>query len=430
LSTVLFAAVGVSLLSYCVILFQLESAPTPEHAIVDSGLQEKIRVGYKPRNKDISNKIPLFGVEQVKDRSSVDYMACCGLGHRVSKLAEANYLAKMLGFGLRAFWGYCDAKVEVFHYLFGKQPVEELVNVTDLFRSVRVNNDVPGFWKLIRKGVNETCACSFDKEKEDVRFYRSMRERFRLRDQVDAFRRDHFFNATVVVGMHIRAGNGETGHFTSRNRVIGNEDEWAQRVVGRVLNANWGDESTALFVATDTPSMIDRLRTLLKGRMKVITYDQETLKPGTGVMFGERGKVVNTGATCLQGWEDSVMDMLLLSYADVVVAARPSSFVQSMPMSLVLATPEESRKVSHPYCEFNPSGEAMQCYKDYRDWCCTGKTSYSLEGMQRHDYIRMPPDKIDKKKLKLNRRDREGCIPRPEGWKQMCLPYDWKNPTL
>lgn len=31
--------------------------------------------------------------------SSVDYMACCGAGHRMTKLAEANYVASRLGFG-------------------------------------------------------------------------------------------------------------------------------------------------------------------------------------------------------------------------------------------------------------------------------------------------------------------------------------------
>lgn len=40
--------------------------------------------------------------------SSVDYMACCGAGHRMSKLSEAHYLSKQLGFSLRVYWGYCD----------------------------------------------------------------------------------------------------------------------------------------------------------------------------------------------------------------------------------------------------------------------------------------------------------------------------------
>lgn len=52
--------------------------------------------------------------------ASVDYMACCGAGHRISKLAEANYLAKLLNFGLRAYFGYCEegiVQTEVFQYV-------------------------------------------------------------------------------------------------------------------------------------------------------------------------------------------------------------------------------------------------------------------------------------------------------------------------
>jgi hypothetical protein len=375
------------------------------------------------RNRSKNNKIP----DAAKEKSTVDYIACCGLGHRMSRLSEANYLAKLLNFGLRSFWGYCDT-TGVFHHLFGPQPLEELVNVTDLHRSARVHNDVPGFTKLVRKGPKGECTCSFDKAEEDVSFYQNMRKRFRLKDQVEAFRRKHFLNKNVtVVGMHIRAGNGETGDFTRRGRVIGNADEWLQNVVDQLVRANWGP--SVLYIATDTPPMIEKLRTLLNGKMTVVSFEQDRPQHGSGVLFGERGKVVTTGGKCLEGWENSLMDMLLLSHADVVVAARPSSFGQSMPLSLVLATPQESRKAMHPYCELNPTGTAMRCYQDFREWCCTGTTSFSLEGIQRHDYLRMPPETVDEKKLKLRLRDHGGCFPRPEGWKQTCLPYDWLHPS-
>lgn len=65
-----------------------------------------------------------ISIQNPQDISSVDYMACCGAGHRTSKLAEANYLARhMLGFGLRVYWGYCDTyetrhqQTEVFQYV-------------------------------------------------------------------------------------------------------------------------------------------------------------------------------------------------------------------------------------------------------------------------------------------------------------------------
>jgi hypothetical protein len=430
---VLASTVTLCLFAYCFLLLKLEKVPTPEKTNPISSPGNSLAPANQFKNnkatsrKRFRNRSKNKTLNAAKEKSTVDYMACCGLGHRISRLSEANYVAKLLNFGLRSFWGYCDT-TGVFHYLFGQQPLEELVNVTDKHRFVRVHNDVPGFTKLIRKGAKEECKCYVDKVEEDVRFYQSMRKRFRLKDQVEAFRRKHFLNQNVtVVGMHIRAGNGEEGDFARRRRAIGNADEWIQNVVDQLVRANWGP--SVLFVATDTPPMIDKLRALLNGKMTVVSFEQVRPQHGTGVLFGERGQVVTTGEKCLEGWENSLMDMILLSHADVVVAARPSSFSQSMPMSLVLATLKESRKAMHPYCELNPAGTDMRCYQDFREWCCIGTTSFSLEGIhQRVDYLRMPPEAMNEKKVKIMDRDHGGCLPKPEGWKQTCLPYDWSHP--
>jgi hypothetical protein len=62
-------------------------------------------------------------LDDARDVSSVDYMACCGAGHRLSKMADANFLAQQLQFALRAYWGYCDTSdqtgqlTEVFQYV-------------------------------------------------------------------------------------------------------------------------------------------------------------------------------------------------------------------------------------------------------------------------------------------------------------------------
>lgn len=41
--------------------------------------------------------------------SSVDYFSCCGLGHRLSKMSDAHYVAKKrLNFQLRVFWATCQ----------------------------------------------------------------------------------------------------------------------------------------------------------------------------------------------------------------------------------------------------------------------------------------------------------------------------------
>ena len=71
-------------------------------------------------NNNVNNNV---NVDAASQTSSVDYMACCGAGHRISKMADAYYLAQRLNFTLRAYWGYCDTVAttgqytEVFQYV-------------------------------------------------------------------------------------------------------------------------------------------------------------------------------------------------------------------------------------------------------------------------------------------------------------------------
>ena len=372
-----------------------------------------------------SNKLP--SLDAVRNMSSVDYMACCGAGHRISKLSDAYYASKILGFGLRSFWGYCD-NVEVYHFLFGPQPLEELQEVSDFGHFVRFNNEVPGFGKFSRDPKG-TCPCVMDKAQRDVEFYSSHRERFRSRKKVQEFRDQHFHSNATIVGLHIRAGNGETGDFSDRGRNIVNQDEWINSIANRLLEQKW-TMPLVLFVATDTKSMVPKLENLLKDQpVTVVQLVQFRPEDGKGVMFGERGKVLNTGFICRRSWESTFMDMMLLSHTDVVVAARPSSFTQSLPMSLVLATPQDSRKVAKPFCEMDTNANEMRCYRNFQEWCCTGDTRFMLGDIkQRYEYLRMPePDLADRNQFRIETRGEKGCIPRPEGWKQPCLPYNFSE---
>lgn len=365
-------------------------------------------------------------IDEVRNMSSIDYMACCGAGHRISKLSEASYAARILGFSLRSFWGYCDS-TEVYNYLFGPQPLDELHNVTSFGQFVRINNEVPGFHKFSRDPHNSNCACVPNKATADVHFYSNHRDRFRARARIENFRRNNFFSNTTLVGLHVRAGNGESGDFADRGRTIEDLDDWIANVSKRIVEQNWG-RPLLLFLATDTISLLAKFtRFLQEHEIRVVVHHQNRPREGEGVVFGERGKVLNTGNQCKQSWEDTFMDMILLSHTDVVIAARPSSFTQSMPMSLVLATPKSSRKVAKPFCELNPSATQMRCYEDFLDWCCNGETRFGMGDIrQNSEYLRMPDARFDPARTyKRFDRDPEGCIPRPEGWKQPCLPYDF-----
>lgn len=362
-------------------------------------------------------------LRDVEEMSSIDYMACCGLGHRLSKMADAHYIANHLGFALRGYWGYCN-EVEVFNFLFGPQPIPELLNITEFGSYARINNDAPGFIKLQRRGSVE-CMCSDEKILQDSIFYKGLRDRFSAKDQVDKFVKQHFTPNVTAIGIHIRAGNGEQGDFKRRGRTIGDTREWVKGVASRLLENNWG--SSILFVATDTPSMINDLARLLRGKIPVVYFDQTRLDSGSGVLFGEMGKVIREGQMCLTGWENSLTDMMILSHVDVLIAGRPSSFIQSLPLSLLFT--KTKRKAKRQYCELNQKADEIRCYNSIQDWCCVGKTDFSLAGIQQHEYLRVPIRSFDKVKFNVKVRDYNECIPRPEGNKQVCLPYDFSDYT-
>jgi hypothetical protein len=355
-------------------------------------------------------------LEHIRNLSSVDYFSCCGLGHRLSKNADAYYVAtRVLNFGLRVFWGFCD-RIEVAHYLFGPQPVR--TNVTSTGLSLRLHNEVHGFKKLVREGKSSECRCSQSKLESDVEYYANLRNRFRFQRQIQDFRKQSFDNH-FVVGMHIRAGNNETGDFVKKNRGIHDFEGWMQHMVRHlkklVENAS---KPCLLYLATDTAAMVQDFAKRLNGTMDVVELPQSRPQDGQGVLFGARGSVHHNGKACLEGWKSAVMDMILLSCADVVVAARPSSFVQTMPMILSLG-------LNKTYCEVSYNGTEMLCFDKFMTWCCESLGSFFFGDInQRYDYIRLPYD-ANTRNYSIQKRGR-WCRPGPKV-KAQCLPYDWPS---
>lgn len=360
--------------------------------------------------------------------SSVDYMACCGAGHRISKTAEANYFSKLLGLSLRVFWGYCDT-TEVYNHLFGPEPVDTNRNTSSVDHYLRVHNNVRAFQALRRRGPRSECLCHNDKNQEDYRYYSSLRNRFRGKQRVDSFRAQHFTGDRTIIGLHIRAGNGETGDFEKKKRGIVNVDRWLSSVLQHIRSRNW--TRPTLFVATDTLSMIHRLQQL--GDFPVLQYNQSRINEGSGILFGAQGNVQSDGVYCLEDWENAFADMMLLTHADVVIAARPSSFTQSLPLSMVLGRSKEKRFAKESaFCELTPSAERMKCYEDMQTWCCQGRTVFSLKGIQPNDYLRVPrlePFNATPYLAQLQDRnvEGEGCIPKDRNHKQTCLPWNWSE---
>lgn len=438
-------------------------------------------------------------------------------------MSDVYYLAQvLLNFtGVRTFWGYClqddegssqaptqQKKTEIFHHLFGEQPLEQFTRntTTQLGQYVRITNNCPAFRHFFRYGRGDAgpdphkpCPCSFDKAKHDAVFYHDLRRRFIRREQVERFAQTHFHASSssshqqqqqrnlgggdaasnndgkdvTTIGVHIRAGNGESGDFQVKNRGIQQEDVWLRNVVDLIVRqqrekrqlSGWAPR-LKFFVATDTPTMIDKLKTVVAAVnhdnaaadatttttiIDVIAYEeQDRPEHGSGVLFGARGKVLSRGNKCLKGWEDTFTDMFLLTHTDVVVAARPSSYTQSLPMSIQLAKAATAAKSSSPvrqrYCELDWNATDMRCYATFEEWCCNGSSRFMYSGTHKakeYEYLLQPPETgaaaiIGHKKIRIINRTQQvdsygnsmDCVPPPMvNQKLRCIPYDWSPYT-
>jgi hypothetical protein len=357
--------------------------------------------------------------------NSVDYYACCGLGHRLTKLTDAWYVSRQLNFALKTFWGFCDEQTEVFHHLFGPQPPEEIINATPGDDMVVLRNEVPGMTPLERI-TSKPCMCRDDKIQLDLQLYRSLFKRFRFHDHIAEFKLRHHWNNHTVIGMHVRAGNGETGDFIRKKRGIHNMRRWIRRVANRIKEylELHSIQNPLLYIATDTPSMIPSFRESLEEVAQVIDLPQKRAE--SGVLFGEMSAVTQSGSICLTGWIQATMDLIMLSSASIVIAARPSSFVQSMPMSLLLGRGDT-------YCEIPPNAVYMNCYRNFRDWCCGSNSSTNaiLGDIQLFEYIRMPNGPVDISRIAgkiRKRRSKELILPMFGSSQRLTdLPYSWTN---
>jgi hypothetical protein len=59
----------------------------------------------------------------------------------------------------------------------------------------------------------------------------------------------------------------------------------------------------------------------------------------------------------LQGWVSSMIDMMLLSRADIVVAGMRSTFTQSLPLA-----------TATKFCQVSETGLDMSCFSNRLDW--------------------------------------------------------------
>merc|ERR1712086_337265 len=106
------------------------------------------------------------------------------------------------------------------------------------------------------------------KIRTDFAFFSLLRRRFMIQHQLtlDAFVSQNSFKDHFVLGVHVRAGNGEQGDFTDKQRGIADLNVWCNRFAQLMLNFVDTLPKTAkpalLFVATDTVAVVEMLRVL------------------------------------------------------------------------------------------------------------------------------------------------------------------------
>ena len=375
-----------------------------------------------------SSSLKSWTEEELVARASnkVVYVGKYGLGHRLGKMAGAFHVAQklqsnvsqstpLLVLPMEIQWGVCqdgdleeDKGGKIFDYLFGsniiligkrstqKQSTAGSEVAMNKQRSTPkelwIRNDCHGYYigqsyKNLRIPIPSNYLIDepslspwFHKMDSDAKLFRRLQKRFlKMHSEPIEFMEQHKFQDHTVLGLHIRAGNGETEHFVSANRTVINEEKFLQNILRLLetflqrIKETSANKPPLLFLATDTPTVIPIIESAAKTwNVPVATFPQPQLPPSAGVTYS----AVKVGQPCLIAWRAMMADTVLLSHADVLIAGMRSSFTQIMPMSMVLngiislknEIQLQSTTVVPRFCEVSSTGLAMTCVQDRHSW--------------------------------------------------------------
>jgi len=181
--------------------------------------------------------------------------------------------------------------------------------------------------------ANETLSPFWDKIKSDQVMYRQLEGNFVHRDMVDNFTKFYKFEEHIVIGVHLRLGNGEGTHFKSSGRGVKDELSFVESLAWLISERAKKnvDKPPLIFLATDTGSIIDAFQNATT--IPVVIMPQHRPAPKEGVAYENTNKEQNK---CFTDWSSMLLDMMLLARSNFLVAAPGgSTFSQSLPLSLV-----------------------------------------------------------------------------------------------
>jgi hypothetical protein len=280
-----------------------------------------------------------------------------------------------------------------------------------------VRNDVAGyaaaqaFKNAARPLPYNTTFRAFGKKlAADVNLWTALwHERLTVQSLVMDFQRRHAWNDSLVIGIHVRAGNGEQDHFVAAQRGMlavpvvdkGNAHNASMdtstativtamaRLVKHMVVVlqqqaeNRGDAASPvlIFVATDTVQYVNWLRESLPLAYRVVSYEAQPRVPaGHGVSYQAWAETQH----CLDGWRGAAIDMALLASSHVLVATSRSTFTQIVPAALVFHQSQAVAKASYNlplrFCEMDLSSSTtsrLTCFRSQESWLFRSEISHT-----------------------------------------------------
>jgi hypothetical protein len=367
------------------------------------------------------------------------YVGVAGLGHRLMRMSSAYHLARALQVpSLDVFWrGYCPkryrSKPNVFHLLFGEDPFtipssssnenhlfpfvnhDTAASLLDFVHGARnssahsnltknsqlkIINEVEGYTHIYEsKDIEGLEPPFYGKLITDYEFYSRLIERYKFRTKVDELLAP-YTNKHTIIGIHIRAGNGEVGDFEKfRQLGQGNLAGWLHNLTSLLRHHVLPDETLVIqgkppliFLATDTSSIVDYFQSNLGKTARILVAPQHYPSQGEGVSYsGDHANLT----MCLDSWEYQMMDMVVLSeYTDILISGQYSSFTQSLPVSRILNDHERRRF----FCDVDRLALALKCYdstKGLSGWLSSDDTQARYLGaMEKVDKRTFPGPQI------------------------------------
>lgn len=344
-----------------------------------------------------SVKVPQYDTVQVVTKG-----AQADIGLDLAVMSGAGYVAQKMGAGLTGYWDCCGAE-NIFEHLFGPEPLllngdemkDETVTLAQKmnetfmaevqgnFRHLQFRRDLAGFDKYRDLSLEDRChEASEDRWQSDYNLFMNMEQRYHLRSTVHDYVKKHFEGMTSI-GIHLHTTLDGKGFFARKSD--DDRREWVvEYLAPKVLELKrQAKHKVVAFVAADDPSYVDYLREVLKKHMRVFDLPEIRLLRDDEMEDLKliQGRIKTDAQTehCLDGWDSTFQDLLLLSHTDMLLTVTPGSYSQSMPMAMVLQRPD--KKEEGQYCEMHKVGQGldneMKCFKSLKEWHCKEELGHS-----------------------------------------------------